>query len=103
MCTVYFVLAIVLANSYTVYCLLFLKTVNSTKITVKKKTVLPVSPEYYHNLFHGQSGAQTPQSVFDADFEILELNTSIQMTHDTHKYSINVEPILQCKNIVHFE
>ena len=45
MCTVYFVLAIVLANSYTVYCLLFLKTVNSTKITVKKKkTVLPVSP-----------------------------------------------------------
>ena len=46
MCTVYFVLAIVLANSYTVYCLLFLKTVNSTKITVKKKqTVKPTTPD----------------------------------------------------------
>ena len=45
MCTVYFVLAIVLANSYTVYCLLFLKTVNSTKITVQKKTVPSVIPE----------------------------------------------------------
>ena len=28
-------------------------------------------------LFQGQSGAQTPQSVFDADFEILASNSEV--------------------------
>ena len=42
-----------------------------------KKQIAFKSDKIMDALFQGQSGAQTPQSVFDADFEILASNSEV--------------------------